>query len=181
MLLKWERSKQHRNWTMILMQSYVSTKLVIMLWLETTVVAPTGSLVVERKGPLSYTVQLDSGVIWWRHIDQLRDRVSVTSQEEGDVPWGNTTPPESETPDQESSDQSRTVNTEPAGMSNPTETPNEWSYWQWPECSSRWAWAGKETPQQGSSMTPEVHVTVKAELNLKVNNSEFFVMYNFPS
>ena len=83
------------------------------------------AVVVERKGPLSYTVQLDSGVIWRRHIDQLRDGVSVTSQDKDNVPWGNTTPPESETPNQESSDQSGTVNTEPAGMSNPTETPND--------------------------------------------------------
>ena len=83
------------------------------------------AVVVERKGPLSYTVQLVCGVIWRRHIDQLRDGVSVTSQDEDDVPWGNTTPPESETPDQELSDQSGTVNTEPAGMSNLTVTPKD--------------------------------------------------------
>ena len=46
------------------------------------------AVVVKRKGPLSYTVQLDSGLIWRRHIDQLRDGVSVTSQEEVDMPMG---------------------------------------------------------------------------------------------
>ena len=29
-------------------------------------------LVVDRKGPLSYVIQLDSGMLWRRHIDQLR-------------------------------------------------------------------------------------------------------------
>ena len=28
-------------------------------------------VIVERKGPLSYTAQLDSGILWHRHIDQL--------------------------------------------------------------------------------------------------------------
>lgn len=35
-------------------------------------------LVVDRKGPLSYVIQLESGLLWRRHIDQLRlgpDRV----------------------------------------------------------------------------------------------------------
>ena len=82
------------------------------------------AVVVERKGPLSYTVQLDSGVIWRRHIDQLRDGVSVTSQDEDDVPVGNPTPLESEIPDQKSPDRPGTANTEPAGTNNPTETPN---------------------------------------------------------
>ena len=50
--------------------------------------------------------------------------MSVTSQDEDGVPWGNTTPPESETPDQESSDQPETANIEPAGTDSPTETPN---------------------------------------------------------
>lgn len=30
-------------------------------------------VVVERKGPLSYTVQTESGSLWRRHIDQLRE------------------------------------------------------------------------------------------------------------
>ena len=46
------------------------------------------AVVVERNGSLSYTVQLDSGLIWRRHIDQLRDGVSVTSQEEVDMLMG---------------------------------------------------------------------------------------------
>ena len=35
-------------------------------------------LVVDRKGPLSYVIQLESGLMWRRHIDQLQlepDRV----------------------------------------------------------------------------------------------------------
>ena len=30
-------------------------------------------VVVERKGPLSYVVQMKSGVLWRRHIDQLSE------------------------------------------------------------------------------------------------------------
>ena len=43
-------------------------------------------VVVERKGPVSYTVQLESGILWRRHIDQLRDGVTVPSDEEVDYP-----------------------------------------------------------------------------------------------
>ena len=44
-------------------------------------VVPTG-VVVERKRPLSYTIQLNSGILSRRHIlDQLGDGVSVTSGE----------------------------------------------------------------------------------------------------
>ena len=81
-------------------------------------------VVVERKGPLSYMVQLDSGVIWRRHIDQLRDGVSVTSQDQEDVPVGNTTPQESKTPEQELPDQPEPTNLEPAETINLTEMPN---------------------------------------------------------
>ena len=59
------------------------------------------AIVVERKGPLSYTVQLNSGVIWRQHIDQLRDGVSDTPQDEEDVPVGNTSPQEGQEPEQE--------------------------------------------------------------------------------
>ena len=59
--------------------------------------------VMERKGPLSYVVQLNSGVIWRRHVDQLRDGVSDTSNDEDDVPVGNprTSEPEPELPDEQ--------------------------------------------------------------------------------
>ena len=50
---------------------------------------------VERTGPLSCTVQLNSGRIWRRHIDQLRDGVSDTIQDVEDVLVRNTGPQES--------------------------------------------------------------------------------------
>ena len=34
-------------------------------------------VVVERKGPLSYTVQIWTGAQWRRHVDQLRDGSEV--------------------------------------------------------------------------------------------------------
>ena len=45
-------------------------------------------LIVNKKGPLMYEVQLGPGIIWLRHIDQLRptsvqlhiSRVSATSE-----------------------------------------------------------------------------------------------------
>ena len=43
-------------------------------------------VVVERRGPVSYTVQLNSGILWRRHIDQLRDGVTVPSEEVVDYP-----------------------------------------------------------------------------------------------
>jgi len=141
------------------------------------------AVVVERKGPLLYTVQLDSGVIWRRHIDQLRDGVSVTSQDEDDVPVGNSTPLESETPDQESPDRPGTANTEPAGMNNPTETLNS-SGASGQNVARVEPEPEKRYPQQGSSTTPKVHVTVETELNLTVNNSDLFFclfLYNFLS
>ena len=50
--------------------------------------------------------------------------MSVTSQDEEDVPVGNTTPQESETPEQESPDQPEPTNPEPAETIDPTEMPN---------------------------------------------------------
>ena len=44
--------------------------------------------VVERKGPLSYMVQMNSGLLWRRHIDQLRDGVSDAPQPDLELPTG---------------------------------------------------------------------------------------------
>ena len=71
------------------------------------------AVVVERTGPLSYTVQLNSGRIWRRHIDQLRDGVSDTTQDVEDVLVRNTGSQESHRPVQELSNQPETVETEP--------------------------------------------------------------------
>ena len=37
---------------------------------------------MERKGPLSYVVQLDSGILWRQHIDRLRESVTTPAEEE---------------------------------------------------------------------------------------------------
>lgn len=79
------------------------------------------AVVVERKGPLSYTVQLNSGVIWRRHIDQLREGVSVTSHGEVDIPMGNSNPKE---PEQELPDRPEPTDAEPLNTSDPNETQN---------------------------------------------------------
>ena len=79
------------------------------------------AIVVERKGPLSYTVQLNSGVIWQWYIDQLRGGVSDTSQDEEYVPVGNTSPQESQEPEQELPDLTETADTEPANTRDPVE------------------------------------------------------------
>ena len=34
--------------------------------------------VIERKGPFSYIVQMETGAIWRRHIDQLREGTTST-------------------------------------------------------------------------------------------------------
>ena len=138
------------------------------------------AVVVERKGPLSYTVQLDSGVIWRRHIDQLRDGVSVTSQDEDDVPVGNSTPLESETPDQESPDRPGTANTEPAGMNNPTETLNNSGASGNGQNAARVEpEPEKRYPSRVCHQPQRVHVTVETELNLTVNNSDLFFWFIF--
>ena len=36
-------------------------------------------VVIERKGPLSYTIQTESGMLWRRHIDQLRELATSTA------------------------------------------------------------------------------------------------------
>ena len=61
------------------------------------------------------------GVIWRRHIDQLRDGVSDTSQDVEDVLVRNTSPQESEGPEQELPPP-ETVGTEPANTHNQPET-----------------------------------------------------------
>ena len=45
-------------------------------------------VVIERRGPLSYTVQLESGLLWRQHIDQLRDGVNVPPESDMEVPTG---------------------------------------------------------------------------------------------
>ena len=49
-------------------------------------------VVIERKGPLSYTIQTESGMLWRRHIDQLRKLSTSTansavSSEESTLPY----------------------------------------------------------------------------------------------
>ena len=46
------------------------------------------SVVIERKGPLSYTVQLESGLLWRRHIDQLRHGINVSPESGVEAPTG---------------------------------------------------------------------------------------------
>ena len=46
------------------------------------------SAVIERRGPLSYTVQLESGALWRRHIDQLRDGVNASPESDVEAPTG---------------------------------------------------------------------------------------------
>ena len=57
-------------------------------------------VVVERKGPLSYVVQVNHGMLWRRHIDQLRNGPSTVQQTDSDVevPTG----PETEEREEES-------------------------------------------------------------------------------
>ena len=48
-------------------------------------------VVIERKGPLSYVVQVDHGMLWRRHIDQLRTGPTTMQQQtdgDGEVPSG---------------------------------------------------------------------------------------------
>ena len=84
------------------------------------------AVVVERKGPLSYTVQLDSGLIWRRHIDQLRDGVSVTSQEEVDMPMGSDRSQKIEQePEQVMPDNTESTDLEPAHTTESNGTPDQ--------------------------------------------------------
>ena len=57
-------------------------------------------VVVERKGPLSYVVQVNHGMLWRRHTDQLRNGPSTVQQTDSDVevPTG----PETEEREEES-------------------------------------------------------------------------------
>ena len=77
------------------------------------------AVVMERKGPLSYTVQLNSGVIWRRHIDQLRDGAPVTSQDEEVTLRRHTGDLESQGPEQTSNNLSETAEPEPDNASDP--------------------------------------------------------------
>ena len=42
-------------------------------------------VVVERKGPLSYVVQVNHGMLWRHHINQLRNGLRTAPQIDGDV------------------------------------------------------------------------------------------------
>ena len=93
------------------------------------------SVVIERKGPLSYTVQLESGLLWQRHIDQLRDGVNVLPESDVEVPTGglssqasteelssgSQTTPETPTTTTDTTD-SRPAENEDAGEPNRTES-----------------------------------------------------------
>ena len=46
------------------------------------------NVVIEWIGPLSYTVQLESGLLWRRHIDQLRDGIIVSLESNVEAPTG---------------------------------------------------------------------------------------------
>ena len=50
-------------------------------------------VIAEVKGPLSYIIQLKSGVIWWRHVNQVCNGVS------DEIPLGTTAETELSTPD----------------------------------------------------------------------------------
>ena len=39
----------------------------------------TPGVIVERKGPLSYVVQVNSGLLWRRHVDQIRERIGAVT------------------------------------------------------------------------------------------------------
>ena len=84
------------------------------------------AVVVERKDLLSYTLQLDSGLIWRRHIDQLRDGVSVISQEEVDMPMGSDRSQEIEQePEQVMPDNTESTDLEPALTTESNGTPDQ--------------------------------------------------------
>ena len=52
-------------------------------------------VVIERKGPLSYIIQMESGMLWRRHVDQLRDGVTaIIPESDTDIPVG----PDTDTP-----------------------------------------------------------------------------------
>ena len=46
--------------------------------------------VAEVKGPLSYVVQLKSGLLWRRHINQLRDGIQISTEVLVNTPPNNT-------------------------------------------------------------------------------------------
>ena len=48
-------------------------------------------MVIERKGPLSYTIQTESGMLWRRHIDQLR-KLATSTANSADSPEESTSP-----------------------------------------------------------------------------------------
>ena len=58
------------------------------LWLETTEMVPKwmAGVVVERKAPLSYVVQMDHGMLWRHHVDQLRTGMNIAQSKDIDVP-----------------------------------------------------------------------------------------------
>ena len=42
---------------------------------------PAAATVIERKGPLSYLVQLASGTVWKRHVDHMLESVDSPLEE----------------------------------------------------------------------------------------------------
>ena len=74
------------------------------------------AIVMERKGPLSYTVQLTSGQIWRRHIVNFEMECQTLH-----VLTRPLSSQESQGPEQELLDQSEAAETEPTDTHDPPE------------------------------------------------------------
>ena len=64
----------------------------------------TEGVVVQRKGPLSYVVKVNNGMLWRRHIDQVRNGPSSARSSDTDKEIPNSPGQEGEgaqTPDSE--------------------------------------------------------------------------------
>ena len=126
-------------------------------------------VVVEKKGPLSYTVQLNPSILWCWHIDQLCDGVPVTSGgDEVDVSTGSSSHEQGAgSAEEESSENTELVerNT-PNGVTLSNSTEERSGHGQSNNSAqSEWRYPSRDCMHR--SKAPKVHVKLNwLELNI---------------
>jgi hypothetical protein len=82
----------------------------------------TSVIITEREGPLMYKVENEPGIIWRRHIDQLRDsKINENNIEKPAIVLPSVNVPSTTVTDNTVNDSGMNSNTETSEINNPIE------------------------------------------------------------